>query len=74
VYEFDLKGFFDNVPLELIDTILKEEYGMPLKFRNRILKLNLSQPKLTTCDKMYEPSRLNKFEREFLLANDRINQ
>jgi len=58
IYEFDLKGFFDSVPLELIDKILKTEYGMPLKFRNKVLKLNLSKPVLTKVDRIYEPTRI----------------
>jgi len=65
VYEFDLKGFFDNVPLRTIYEILSEDYGCPPDINNLILKLCLSRPILTNNDIIPEPSRV------FSLGDDR---
>jgi hypothetical protein len=58
VYEFDLKGFFDNVPLETVDLSLKRNYGMNKSFRDRLLALNRSICTLEPVDKIVENDRL----------------
>jgi len=57
VYEFDLKGFFDNVSHSLIDNILESEYKCPFDFRKRILTMNQSLVLLNSKDLLFEPDR-----------------
>jgi hypothetical protein len=43
IYEFDIKGFFDNVDIFSISTALKER-GMPAIYRNVLERMLLSTP------------------------------
>lgn len=57
IYEFDLKGFFDNVSLEFMYKVLVRDYGYPRSVAAFLRKLNRSIPKLAKVDLMKEPDR-----------------
>jgi hypothetical protein len=57
IYEFDLKGFFDNVNLEWITAVLTKNYSMPGRHAAFFRKLNRSIVKLCAEDKVMEPDR-----------------
>lgn len=61
IYEFDLKGFFDNVNLENLYKILYSQYNFPKKEAAFFRALNRSIVKLTKKDKMIEPDRKLKY-------------
>jgi len=42
IFEFDLKGFFDNVDLEVLKRKMKEELCYPPDFCDFIKKMNMS--------------------------------
>jgi len=58
VYEFDLKGFFDNVDLNVIQKVLKEKYFMNDKFLKLIFEINRSIVELMPVDLLPEPDRV----------------
>jgi len=78
VYEFDMKGFFDNVDLELIRSRLKENYGISENFSNLFRDLNRSLVKLTSFDQIPEPDRkpilsgVNDFNFNFDFSNSSL--
>lgn len=58
IYEFDLKGFFDNVPHELINFKLKNTYQMPAFWLELIDSLNKSIVKLSSVDVISEADNI----------------
>jgi hypothetical protein len=63
VYEFDLKGFFDNVDLMAISHELRDEYKYESEDVNFITALNQSIVKLCNEDRIEEPDRVLRFNR-----------
>ena len=61
IYEFDLKGFFDNVDLDFINKTLRGSLGMPEETCRFFRDLNRSIVKLTSEDLVPEPDRLIGF-------------
>jgi len=57
IYEFDLKGFFDNVDLFKINRELKNEYNLPPFAVDFFRQLNRSIVVLRDIDLLPEPDR-----------------
>ena len=60
IYEFDLKGFFDNVDLKFIEKTCVDHFQMPVEQAEWFTKLNRSLVKLCANpedDAVYEADR-----------------
>lgn len=60
MFEFDLKGFFDNVEVSNISELLVKKLGYPPEVANFFLDLNKSIPKLKDVDLMDESATRGK--------------
>jgi len=57
IFEFDLKGFFDNVDLSYVNSVLFKRYNYPRNTVDFFRKLNRSIVKLCDKDRLPEPDR-----------------
>lgn len=57
IYEFDLRGFFDNVNIRWLSERLKGDSETPISMVEWFAKLNRSIPKLLSEDPIPEPDR-----------------
>jgi hypothetical protein len=67
IYEFDLKGFFDNVSLINLYNVMWQEYSIPRNISSFFLKMNRSLVKLQSIDKQSEPDRSVAFTADMRL-------
>lgn len=72
VYEFDLKGFFDNVELSQIDEILTKKYNISSYFSGILFSVNRSLVKLGDTDSISEPDRITFVDGSGALNQDWI--
>lgn len=61
IYEFDLKGFFDNVDLKRVRRTLLTTFSCPQGIADFILRLNQSVVKLEDEDQIPEPDRIIRY-------------
>jgi hypothetical protein len=65
IYEFDLRGFFDNVDLELISDQLKRH--VPIETLDYLMTINQSRPKITEAllpESSLDRTRLDELKAE----------